>query len=131
MCYFIHFITALNLIGFAIITKNTLYFFKMFIHIAIPKHVTDKYISVHSVVELATSKSTMYFFICKVQRTCLITSFCRSFQHYLLVLDVSSLFTAIKNWLYFMVLEELNKSTTIISIEQKYQYYLNSWPFLQ
>ena len=51
--------SCLTLNDLAICTENTLCVFKILsIHLAIPRHVTDKYVLL---VELANSKCTFYF----------------------------------------------------------------------
>ena len=59
-----------TLIDFAIFTENALYVFKI-----LSIHMVGQIPIVHKLVELAISKSTMYFFICLVQKTCPTTRF--------------------------------------------------------
>ena len=68
--------SVFTLIDFAIFTENALYVFKILsIHLAIPATCVWQIPIVHKLVELAISNSTMYFFICLVQKTCPTTPF--------------------------------------------------------
>ena len=113
--------SVLTLIGFAILTENTLCVFKILsIHLAILKHATDKYI----------------LFIRLWSRPVLLSSFFWtlfwSFQYYILVLEVAydipkTYLMAIQYRLYLTVFEELQGSNSIVRIANHFYSTMSFW----
>ena len=113
---------VLTLIGFAIFTENTLCIFKILsIHLAIPKHATDKYILF---IHLWNSQipNLLFYFPNAKDLSYYPPSFaCRS--------DLSNItyLLAIQYWLYLTVFEELQGSTSIFRIANHFYSTMSFW----